>query len=62
MLAGGLSSAILEFACDHQLKLDIERIGIKDNYVTFGANSLLRKEQEIDINHLFARIDDLLKR
>lgn len=62
MLAGGLSSAILEFACDHQLKMDIERIGIKDNYVTFGANSLLRKEQGIDINRLFARIDDLLKR
>ncbi|MCI5774855.1 MAG: 1-deoxy-D-xylulose-5-phosphate synthase [Erysipelotrichaceae bacterium] len=62
MLAGGLSSAILEYACDNHLDMDIERIGIADNYVGFGANSLLRKEQKIDLNTLFTRINALLTR
>ena len=62
MLVGGLSSAILEYNNDHKLNMDIERIGIKDNYVTFGANNLLRKEQNIDINYLFDKINDLLMR
>lgn len=60
MLEGGLSSSILEYACDHNLTLQLERIGITDQYVGQGANNLLRKSLLIDRNELFERINKYL--
>ena len=53
MMAGGLSSAILEYVNDHQLPLQIRRVGIKDTYVPHGSMNQIRKLEEIDILSLF---------
>lgn len=53
MLAGGLSSAILEWANDHQYQLNFKRFGIDDIYVGHGSNNLLRRDCKIDLNSLF---------
>ncbi|MBQ7889315.1 MAG: 1-deoxy-D-xylulose-5-phosphate synthase [Erysipelotrichaceae bacterium] len=50
MKAGGLSSAVLEWCCDHHKTLKIERIGIGDHYVTFGAMNQIRRHEHIDLN------------
>ena len=48
--AGGLSSAVLEWCCDHRKMMDIHRIGIEDVFVSHGAINQLRIEQKIDLN------------
>lgn len=53
MLAGGLSSAILEFKNDEGYAKQVKRMGIKDHYVTHGSIPQLRKHEHIDINSLF---------
>ena len=53
ILAGGLSSAILEFKNDVGYSKVLKRIGIEDHYVTHGSIPQLRKHENIDINHLF---------
>jgi len=60
MLAGGLASAILEYACDAGLRLDLHRIGIKDEFVSHGSVPQLRKETKIDITSLFTTIVTIL--
>ena len=50
MKTGGLSSAVLEWCCDHEKTMKIKRMGISDQYVTQGAVNLLRIEQKIDLN------------
>lgn len=58
MLHGGLSSAILEFANDHEYTGTIKRIGIKDHYVPQGSLPQLRKREGIDLSTLF---DEIMK-
>ncbi len=60
ILAGGLSSAILEYSNDHNCKKHYDRIGIGDHYVEHGSLPLLRKSEHIDMNSLFERIDSYL--
>lgn len=60
MLAGGLSSAILEVNNDHHLNMQIERIGISDQFIPHGSMHQLRKYAEIDINTLFEVIKSKL--
>lgn len=60
MLAGGLASAILEYACDAGLRLNLHRIGIKDEFVSHGSVPQLRKEIKIDITSLFTTIVTIL--
>ena len=62
MKAGGLSSAVLEWCCDHKAMLPIQRIGIEDQYVSQGAMNLLRIEQKIDINTVYETCISLLKK
>lgn len=62
MLSCGLASSILEYLCDTDQHLEIHRMGIKDNYVTFGSNNQLRKMEHIDIISLFELLNDLLQR
>ena len=50
MKAGGLSSAVLEWCCDHQKMLKIQRVGIGDHYVSQGATNQLRHREHIDVN------------
>lgn len=56
ILAGGLSSAIVEYSNDHNSKKSYERIGIGDHFVEQGSLPLLRKNEHIDMNSLFERI------
>ncbi|MDL2276473.1 1-deoxy-D-xylulose-5-phosphate synthase [Breznakia sp. OttesenSCG-928-G09] len=58
MLAGGFSSAILEFKNDHHITKDVIRFGIQDHFVTHGSIPQLRKSEKIDINTLF---DEIIK-
>ena len=62
MLAGGLGSEILEYYNDIQVKPDIIRIGIKDNYVPQGSIKLLREYEHIDLNTLFDKVIEQLKK
>lgn len=62
MLSCGLASSIMEYLCDTNQHLEIHRIGIKDNYVTFGSNNQLRKLEHIDIISLFDLLNDLSKK
>ena len=62
MLAGGLSSAILEWLAERHLTLDMERIGIKDHFVTHGSVPDLRRYENIDISTLFDKIKKALNR
>ncbi|MPM43910.1 1-deoxy-D-xylulose-5-phosphate synthase [bioreactor metagenome] len=50
LLKGGLSSAIDEFFCDHQLCVAVYRSGIDNQYVTHGSNVELKKALKLDIN------------
>lgn len=61
MLQGGLSSAILEWACDEQQPLNITRIGIKDHFVPQGSMNQLRINEGIDLNTLFEKLFDIIK-
>lgn len=61
MLAGGLSSAVLEWCCDQGRMMKIKRIGIADHFVTHGSLLLIKKENKIDINTLFDEISVYLK-
>lgn len=60
ILAGGLSSAILEYYNDTSQHVPLIRIGIDDHFVTHGSVSELRKAEGIDLNHLFDVIGDLI--
>ena len=62
MLAGGLSSAILEWLAERHLKLDMDRIGIMDHFVTHGSVPDLRRYENIDISSLFERIKKAVNR
>ncbi len=60
MLAGGLSSAILEWCCDNECMIEMTRIGIKDHYVPHGSLPQLRKYEKIDTTSLFNRIVSMI--
>ncbi|OGS59080.1 MAG: 1-deoxy-D-xylulose-5-phosphate synthase [Firmicutes bacterium GWE2_51_13] len=60
MLAGGLSSAILEWICDNNISMDLHRIGLEDKFVEHGSVPQLRKDSKIDITTLFNRIVSIL--
>jgi 1-deoxy-D-xylulose-5-phosphate synthase len=60
MLAGGLSSAILEWCCDTGNAIEMHRIGLKDRFTEHGSIPQLRKDAQIDINSLFNLIVTLL--
>lgn len=62
MLAGGLSSAIMEWLAERHLSLEMERIGIKDHFVTHGSVPDLRRYESIDISSLFDKITKALNR
>lgn len=58
MKAGGLSSAILEYANDEKITLNLRRFGIGDEYIGQGSINQLRKEIHIDLS---AVINEALK-
>lgn len=60
MLAGGLSSAILEWICDNNITMNLHRIGLEDKFVEHGSVPQLRKDSKIDITTLFNRIVSIL--
>ena len=56
LLAGGLSSAILEYGNDSGKDWEIHRIGIGDHFVEHGSLPNLRKQEHIDLNTLFEEL------
>ncbi|WP_416324853.1 1-deoxy-D-xylulose-5-phosphate synthase [[Eubacterium] hominis] len=60
MMAGGLSSAILEYVNDHKLHQEFIRLGIDDHYVTHGSLPQLRKLEHLDMNSLCELIVHLI--
>lgn len=56
MLAGGLSSSMLEWCNDHDCSIKLHRIGIKDAYVEHGSMNQIKSLEAIDINTLFEEI------
>jgi 1-deoxy-D-xylulose-5-phosphate synthase len=56
MKACGLSSAILEFCNDNDLKLKLKRMGLSDRYIPQGAANLLKKDDGCDLTSLYEEI------
>lgn len=62
VLQGGFGSAVLEFASDHNYRdIEIERIGIPDQFVEQGNVDLLLEEVHITKDETVARIEQLVK-
>lgn len=62
ILQGGFGSAVLEFAADHQYKVDIDRIGIPDQFIEHGDVNLLLEEINLTSEETVKRINALLKK
>jgi len=62
MLQGGFGSAVLEFAADHQYKVDIDRIGIPDQFIEHGNVDQLLEEINVTAEETVKRINALLKK
>lgn len=60
ILAGGLSSSILEFFNDHAMPVSLKRFGIPDCYLKHGTNQLLKKSCHIDISELFNYLEKMV--
>lgn len=54
--AGGLSSAILEFANDYSAR-QIDIVGIEDHFVSQGSLRMLRRQEGIDLDALIERLE-----
>ena len=62
VLQGGFGSAVLEFAADHQYKVDIDRIGIPDQFIEHGNVDQLLEEINVTAEETVKRINALLKK
>ena len=62
ILQGGFGSAVLEFAADHQYKVDIDRIGIPDQFIEHGDVNQLLEEINVTSEETVKRINALLKK
>ena len=62
-LAGGFSSAVLEFCSDEGLLADrrVRRLGLPDAFVEHGAVKLLRKRLKIDLDSIRETMLELLR-
>lgn len=60
ILAGGLSSAILEYYNDTNQNVQLIRFGIDDHFVDHGSVAELRRQEGIDLNALFNTIGDII--
>ncbi|RTQ91456.1 1-deoxy-D-xylulose-5-phosphate synthase [Lysinibacillus telephonicus] len=62
VLQGGFGSAVLEFATDNDYRdIEIDRIGIPDQFVEQGSVDLLLEEVHITKDETVARIEQMLK-
>lgn len=61
MLAGGLSSAILEYGNETNKKWNLIRMGITDHFVEHGSIPNLRRQEHIDLTSLFEEIMYVIK-
>ena len=62
VLQGGFGSAVLEFAADHQYKVDIDRIGIPDQFIEHGNVDQLLEEINVTAEETVKRMNALLKK
>ena len=61
MLEGGFGSAVLEFASDHKYRnVQIERIGIPDEFIEHGEVDLLLEEIHVTAEEAVSRIELLV--
>lgn len=56
MLNGGLSSQIVNFYSDNNIKVRIKRFGINDEFVQHGSVQSLRKHYNLDLNFVLNSI------
>lgn len=58
ILNGGLSSQIINFYSDNNIKVNINRFGIDDKYIQHGSIQTLRKHYNLDVNYVLKTIKD----
>lgn len=58
---GGLADDILEFCNDFNISINLQVIGVEDNFVTYGSLKQLKDNLGIDIKSLFEKIELILK-
>ncbi len=61
VLAGGVGSAIIEWANDHSLNKSVKRIGLPDRFIPQGAPSVLKEKLGLEAKHIAATIANLLQ-
>jgi deoxyxylulose-5-phosphate synthase len=60
MLNGGLSSLIVEYYNDNQMKVNLYRFGIDDEYVPHGSNVELKKALKLDTTSVLENIQSIV--
>ena len=58
MLNGGFSSQVIDFYSDNNIKVNIKRFGIDDEYIQHGSIQSLRKHYNLDLNYVLNTIRD----
>ena len=59
---GGVGSAILEFASQHQYQTPIYLEGIADSFVSHGKTEKLIQEVGLDVNSITKKLELLLNK
>ncbi|MDR2040404.1 MAG: 1-deoxy-D-xylulose-5-phosphate synthase [Bacteroidales bacterium] len=59
---GGLGSAVLEFANDHNYEVQVKRLGIPDRFVTHGTIQELQHECGYDVEGIVNTVKSILQR
>ena len=58
MLNGGLSSAIVTYYADCNIKVNLKRFGINDEFIEHGSIQSLRKNYNLDLNYVLNYIKE----
>jgi 1-deoxy-D-xylulose-5-phosphate synthase len=60
-LQGGVGSAVLEFMCDNNYKIDIKRLGIPDRYIDHGKPEDLHRECGYDKSGILQSVRSMVQ-
>lgn len=60
-LAGGVGSAIIEWASDHHYSAKVKRIGLADTFIPHGAPAVLNDKFGLNAKHIATSLSLLLK-
>ncbi|MEI6695826.1 MAG: 1-deoxy-D-xylulose-5-phosphate synthase [Bacteroidota bacterium] len=62
VIIGGLGSAVMEFAVDHQYTSVVKRLGIPDQFIEQGSIAELQAECGFDVNSIVNTAKDILSK